>query len=51
MSNRAASKQHGCHRIKRLQPSSTHAKKRNKANNRVRQQERQAAITEALAAK
>lgn len=51
MSNRSSSKQHGMHRVKRLQPSSTPAKKRNKANNRAAQQSRQAAIAEALAAK
>ena len=48
MSNRSSSKQHGMHRVKRQQPSTSNARKRNKAACRARQQDRQVAIAEAL---
>lgn len=48
MSNRASSKQHGMHRIARRRPTARFRKKLNKANNRVRQIERQAALAAAI---
>jgi hypothetical protein len=49
MSNRSSSHQHGCHRIKRRQPSKIQRLKNNKAAARPRQTARNEAITEALA--
>ena len=44
MSNKHASKQHGLHDIKRLQPHSKNSKKRNKAMANARKEERRAVI-------
>ena len=49
MSNKGSSHQHGCHRIKRLQPTKIQSKKRNKANNQAGQKDRQEQIQIALA--
>ena len=48
MSNRSSSKQHGMHRVKRQQPSSSNATKRNKAKTRVGQIARQTTLQAAL---
>lgn len=45
MSNKHASKQHGLHDIKRLQPCSKNSKKKNKAMANARKEERRAIIS------
>jgi len=53
MSNRTGSRQHGLHRVKRMQPTKKWGKKQNKENNRAAQAKRndvlQAALKEGLA--
>jgi hypothetical protein len=51
MSNRSSSHQHGCHRIKRLQPTKKRRMKENKNKCRTRQITRQAEIQAALSEK